>query len=77
MAENGNGNSLKWITQYPKADVVFKELKDAFEKGEIDYNFITDHFGGNVTEYRDWETDRKSTRLNSSHSGESRMPSSA
>ena len=26
---------------------------------------------------RDWETDRKSTRLNSSHSGESRMPSSA
>ena len=28
-------------------------------------------------QYRDWETDRKSTRLNSSHSGESRMPSSA
>ena len=32
---------------------------------------------GKVAEYRDWETDRKSTRLNSSHSGESRMPSSA
>ena len=31
----------------------------------------------NETGYRDWETDRKSTRLNSSHSGESRMPSSA
>ena len=30
-----------------------------------------------ATGYRDWETDRKSTRLNSSHSGESRMPSSA
>ena len=30
-----------------------------------------------VNSYRDWETDRKSTRLNSSHSGESRMPSSA
>ena len=27
--------------------------------------------------YRDWETDRKGTRLNSSHSGEARMPSSA
>ena len=27
--------------------------------------------------YRDWETDRKSTRLNSSHSRASRMPSSA
>ena len=31
-------------------------------------------FGGG---YRDWETDRKSTRLNSSHSAKSRMPSSA
>ena len=32
----------------------------------------TDRYG-----YRDWETDRKSTRLNSSHSAKSRMPSSA
>ena len=31
----------------------------------------------NKHKYRDWETDRKSTRLNSSHSGETRMPSSA
>ena len=30
-----------------------------------------------TTAYRDWETDRKSTRLNSSHSAKSRMPSSA
>ena len=30
-----------------------------------------------TTGYRDWETDRKSTRLNSSHSRASRMPSSA
>ena len=30
-----------------------------------------------AAEYRDWETDRKSTRLNSSHSAKSRMPSSA
>ena len=30
-----------------------------------------------VTRYRDWETDRKSTRLNSSHEIPSRMPSSA
>ena len=28
-------------------------------------------------EYRDWETDRKSTRLNSSHITRARMPSSA
>ena len=33
--------------------------------------------GGGMVCYRDWETDRKSTRLNSSHSGESRMPASA
>ena len=30
-----------------------------------------------TVQYRDWETDRKSTRLNSSHSAKSRMPSSA
>ena len=30
-----------------------------------------------VPTYRDWETDRKSTRLNSSHEFVSRMPSSA
>ena len=30
-----------------------------------------------IAEYRDWETDRKSTRLNSSHEIPSRMPSSA
>ena len=33
--------------------------------------------GDSVGGYRDWETDRKSTRLNSSHSAKSRMPSSA
>ena len=30
-----------------------------------------------TAKYRDWETDRKSTRLNSSHRSLSRMPSSA
>ena len=34
-------------------------------------------FNDNLPIYRDWETDRKSTRLNSSHSAKSRMPSSA
>ena len=33
--------------------------------------------GDEMDEYRDWETDRKSTRLNSSHEIPSRMPSSA
>ena len=36
-----------------------------------------DKLSADITKYRDWETDRKSTRLNSSHSAKSRMPSSA
>ena len=36
-----------------------------------------DTYHSGVDIYRDWETDRKSTRLNSSHSAKSRMPSSA
>ena len=48
-----------------------------FKVGYIDPQIIG-HCGLTDSEgYRDWETDRKSTRLNSSHSGESRMPSSA
>ena len=38
------------------------------------YNDLSSRFASLA--YRDWE-DRKSTRLKSSHSGESRMPSSA
>ena len=36
-----------------------------------------DHINFEQLTYRDWETDRKSTRLNSSHLKLSRMPSSA
>ena len=38
-----------------------------------EYAFIADNFRGII----DWDIDRKSTRLNSSHSQQSRMPSSA
>ena len=41
-------------------------------QGKIKLNRIVQYSG-----YRDWETDRKSTRLNSSHITRSRMPSSA
>ena len=40
------------------------------------YDGLSEEDINNLT-YRDWETDRKSTRLNSSHSRASRMPSSA
>ena len=55
-------------------DDVFIKLRDAWY-GKKEYKAT--EFGW----YRDWEThhlqDRKSTRLNSSHSAKSRMPSSA
>ena len=46
---------------------------------ECDYNDIihSEKYFKRKEPYRDWETDRKSTRLNSSHSAKSRMPSSA
>ena len=43
--------------------------------GNIQTRYYDNQQGQSV--YRDWETDRKSTRLNSSHSAKSRMPSSA
>ena len=43
-----------------------------FERWQKEYNYKYV-----VSRYRDWETDRKSTRLNSSHEFVYRMPSSA
>ena len=63
-----------------------KKLSKEFDKAKmIDFLFKMDMVTLHIVTgplhiiyaYRDWETDRKSTRLNSSHSGESRMPSSA
>ena len=45
--------------------------------GIIDLKKMGDHYIKLAIIYRDWETDRKSTRLNSSHRSLSRMPSSA
>ena len=48
---------------------------------KFDYAYKADRNGNYYSmtggKYRDWETDRKSTRLNSSHLKLSRMPSSA
>ena len=46
------------------------------EKATKDSSYVKDSTATRSW-YRDWETDRKSTRLNSSHSAKSRMPSSA
>ena len=53
--------------------VVSRNILDKIERPGITWTGLW----GLRLAYRDWETDRKSTRLNSSHSGESRMPSSA
>ena len=50
----------------------FTELSARHAQLQKAYNITSQ-----AIKYRDWETDRKSTRLNSSHSGEPRMPSSA
>ena len=69
-AEEAAAEEKKERETSKKVMKLFKRLHEAAEKAS----------DGNVDTrgpYRDWETDRKSTRLNSSHSGESRMPSSA
>ena len=63
-----NGNAMSYINDvHPnKYKSVDEALLDVDEKVKSEKQL-----------YRDWETDRKSTRLNSSHITRSRMPSSA
>ena len=58
-------------TSVTKTDAMGRETENTSKdrKGNI--------LSSTKTSYRDWETDRKSTRLNSSHITRSRMPSSA
>ena len=56
---------------------VTAKLVAPFKLKDADLMAIAADFDGTYAPYRDWETDRKSTRLNSSHEFVSRMPSSA
>ena len=70
---NGNGNSED-TNNTNKTEVFYSEL------GLLEFVQYLDGTREKLTDkpsYRDWETDRKSTRLNSSHRSLSRMPSSA
>ena len=63
------------IIEVPEFDYFYQNL--AFFRSLIQYIHSHDYSDIMIHQYRDWETDRKSTRLNSSHSAKSRMPSSA
>ena len=78
LGTNNDGND------YLRVDVWLEEVKDGnkFKKTFFLEDKIRENKDGTKKQYinnvyRDWETDRKSTRLNSSHSAKSRMPSSA
>ena len=58
------GRIMKSTIQLPKPGMIFHN-----------YKALCAYL--NEPPYRDWETDRKSTRLNSSHITRARMPSSA
>ena len=61
-------------------DVLFEGAEEIEKEGvgQVELRLGAEQGGEDPLEwYRDWETDRKSTRLNSSHSAKSRMPSSA
>ena len=67
---------LPWhghATDDPKTGVRLYPTQELLKKSIVQSN----PYNSIGLEYRDWETDRKSTRLNSSHSAKSRMPSSA
>ena len=68
--QNWNERFEKLTDDWGELDIYSEEAQKLMaEAKEMGY-YPTVH-------YRDWETDRKSTRLNSSHSAKSRMPSSA
>ena len=65
-----------------QSTVNYGSIDDLFKcRPSLLYPIFVNQWSGTVNDdtvaYRDWETDRKSTRLNSSHSAKSRMPSSA
>ena len=68
-----------WSTPQDFFDELDREFRFTLDPCATRENTKCDRYFTKIEDgiYRDWETDRKSTRLNSSHSGESRMPSSA
>ena len=62
---------------FQEASRVQQAIDEAYKAGLIGKNACGSGYNFDVYLHRGAGADRKSTRLNSSHSGESRMPSSA
>ena len=72
------GNRIEqWAKLHLDSDVYNNLFKKSSVISSNSFHVQIGDIDATAGTYRDWETDRKSTRLNSSHSGESRMPSSA
>ena len=71
-----SGNTLEgyttiegiYVGQFPGDETLYRNSLNTI---------LTEQKLDTLVKYRDWETDRKSTRLNSSHRSLTRMPSSA
>ena len=63
-----SGTFINYVRKYKNHEAILM-----WELGN-EYNYNPQWFGGDIN---NWYKDRKSTRLNSSHSQQSRMPSSA
>ena len=72
----GVNAAVQISNQTPNHNIVFHG-KGGKEAGRFDFNDGNCTFEGDASESAKVFTDRKSTRLNSSHMSESRMPSSA
>ena len=66
--------SIRNFFRYEDKATASEIVNNSEEKGK---QFAAEQEAADKAPYRDWETDRKSTRLNSSHEIPSRMPSSA
>ena len=81
MASNGLSERLQTPISTAELQRRWAAVRAAMAREKIDVLLMqnnNDHMGGYVKYFTDMPaTDRKSTRLNSSHMSESRMPSSA
>ena len=79
---NGHSGSNVFLREWPGGGFYVEKIGNTERNHErmtalLDAGYPVPKIYHVEKDYRDWETDRKSTRLNSSHSAKSRMPSSA